>query len=358
MTQFKVGITQQLPRGDELAIQSEQLALSAAAEPFVQANQQARLALWVTSLYLDLYKMQQTLALLEKDTRLFKEMVEIATASYSSRVGQTRQHDVISAELELIALKDKLAAAKQALDEQKAQLLVAMYGEDLSLAPELHDLSFKVVAPRFTADFQTFSRLITAAQDKVINTLQAHPSVKAIEQHILAAEKDIALADEAYKPQFAMNAAFAHRGDAPSTMSRSEFLSVGMTFDLPLFTANRQDQNKAAAVYQTEAIKTERLILLKRLLSEFKKVKTTLTSLKARERLYRTQILPKSKERSDVALSAYTHDDGAFSDAIIARTAELNARINALAINTELQKAQANMQYLLAPTTLQGASHE
>ena len=51
--------------------------------------------------------------------------------------------------------------------------------------------------------------------------------------------------------------------------SRADLFSVGVTFDLPLFTDNRQDMTVKSAISATEAVKTEKILLLRQLLGAF-----------------------------------------------------------------------------------------
>lgn len=57
----------------------------------------------------------------------------------------------------------------------------------------------------------------------------------------------------------------------PSGDSRADLFSVGVTFDLPLFTENRQDKQVAASIADSETIKTEKLLLTKQMISVLEK---------------------------------------------------------------------------------------
>ena len=56
-------------------------------------------------------------------------------------------------------------------------------------------------------------------------------------------------------------------------------------------------------------------------------------------------------DQAEASLSAYTHDDGDFAEVVRARIAELNARIDALNISIDIQKAVAQLNYFYAGIT-------
>ena len=113
MTQVKVGIAQMLPRGDTLAIKSQQLKIESEAFPYQRKNRQATVAVTVGSLWLDAYRVQQTITLIEKNRSLFEQLVDVAQVSYSSALGKSRQQDVVRAQLELTRLEDRLSMLAQ-----------------------------------------------------------------------------------------------------------------------------------------------------------------------------------------------------------------------------------------------------
>ena len=53
-------------------------------------------------------------------------------------------------------------------------------------------------------------------------------------------------------------------------------------------------------------------------------------------------------EQAEASLNAYTNDNGDFSEVVRARIAELNARIEALNINVDIQKSISKINYFLA----------
>ena len=180
------------------------------------------------------------------------------------------------------------------------------------------------------------------------NLLNNHPYVQAIEQKIEASKTGIDLAKQQYKPQWGVNASYAYRADDQIGRSRADFISVGVTFDLPLFTNNKQDQEVSAAISQTEAIKTEKRLSLRSLLSQLQSAYAAHQRLLQRAALYKTDILVQMSDQAEASLTAYTNDDGDFSEVVRARIADLNARIDALNIDVDLLKSQSQLNYFFS----------
>ena len=128
--------------------------------------------------------------------------------------------------------------------------------------------------------------------------------------------------------------------------SRSDFFSVGVTFDLPLFTANRQDMTVKSAISKTEAVKTEKILLLRQLLGAFSSGKGRLLRLEERKTLYKTRLLPQVHDQAEASLTAYTNDDGDFAEVVRSRIAVLNAQIDDLVIQVAEQKIILELNYL------------
>ncbi|HIM10974.1 TPA: transporter, partial [Candidatus Poribacteria bacterium] len=151
-----------------------------------------------------------------------------------------------------------------------------------------------------------------------------------------------------YKPQWGVNASYAYRDDMPSGDNRADLFSVGVTFDLPLFTENRQDKQVAASIAEKEAVRTEKLLLTKQMISEIEKELRQLKRLSERQSIYKEQLLTQTHDHAEASLTAYTNDDGDFSEVVRARIAMLNARISALKIDVDALKTVTRINYFFA----------
>ena len=173
-----------------------------------------------------------------------------------------------------------------------------------------------------------------------------HPAVSAIDKNISASKTGINLAEQQYQPEWGVNASYGYRDNSPKGNNRADFFSVGVSFDLPLFTESRQDMVVKSAISKTEAIKTERILLLRQLLGAFSSAKGRLLRINERKSLYQTKLLPQIHDQAEASLTAYTNDDGDFAEVVRSRIAVLNAEIEQLKIAVAKQKLILELNYL------------
>ncbi len=352
MTQLKAGISQMFPRGDSLNIRSKQLKELAQQHPFMRLDRIAKTRLAVSFKWLEVFRAQQTIALIEQDRSLFEQLGEVAQASYSSAVGKVRQQDIVRAQLELSRLDDRLTQLFSQQEQARAELLEWLTDEqqwstNRSFMPE--SIAFPSIAPSITARHASVEDKLQGRDIQGLAILlNDHPYVLAIEQKIIASKTGVDLAKQQYKPQWGVNASYAYRADDQLDRSRADFISVGVSFDVPLFTNNKQDKEVSAAVSESEAIKTEKRLALRALLSQLQSVYAAHQRLLQRKAFYDTDILVQMSEQAEASLTAYTNDDGDFAEVVRARIADLNTRIDALNIQVDLLKSQSQLNYFFS----------
>lgn len=356
MTQAKIGIAQMLPRGDTLDIKSQQLKIQSEAFPFQRQDREAKVAVTVGSLWLDAYRVQQSIALIEKNRSLFEQLADIAEASYSSALGKTRQQDIVRAQLELTRLEDRLEKLGQQKNRYEGMLLqwlsklsTAKDSIETSLYNELslHDIVLSQQIPQIDLlNNNVVNTKNWLKPEALIHYFTNHPSVVAIEKKVSATKTGIELAEQKYEPEWGLSASYGYRADDPMGRSRADLFSVGVTFDLPIFTENRQDKEVQSAILKTEAVKTEKLLLLRKLLGSYSSAKGRLQRLKDRQNLYKSKLLPQIQDQAEASLTAYTNDDGDFAEVVRSRIAVLNAEIDELTIDVEEQKLNLELNYL------------
>lgn len=341
MTQITLGVSQVFPRGDSLALSSRQKQELAAQEPLLRQDRQARVTADVARLWLDTFRAQESIRLIERDRSLFEHLVDATRASYTSALGRARQQDIIRAQLELTRLDDRLTVLKQQL-ESAQQRLSEWIGPHarVRVTPAVSDQQVS------RADFDRINLHNPAGGDQQLyNRINQHPLLQAFEQRIQSMRTRVELARQKYKPEWSLSAQYGYRDDDPAGRDRADLFSVGLSFDLPLFTDNRQDKEVRAATSSAEVTKTDKLLMARKLMAELTIAITTLRRLNDRRTLYSEQLLPQMSEQAEAALVAYNNDDGDFAEAVRARIAELNARIDFLNIRTDRMKTMAELNY-------------
>ncbi|WP_301720774.1 TolC family protein [Pseudidiomarina terrestris] len=338
MTQLIVGVSQTFPRGDTLSLSRKQKNQLAQKQPLLRADRIAKVKTTVTKLWLDVFFFQQSIRLIESDRALFEQLVSTAKASYTSTEGKARQQDVIRAQLELTRLDDRLTSLRQKEERFQSKLSEWIGAIAKSKLPD--------DVPNLTLQ-EALSSPSTMPKQALYELIKGHPVLQAIDQDISASETSIELAQQGYKPQWSTNLKYGHRNDAPSGTDRADLFSVGVTFDIPLFTDNKQDEQVRSAKYKTEAKRTEKLLIARQLIASLRSTFVQLNRLNERAALYREELLPQMSAQSEAALTAYNNDDGDFAEAVRSQIAEVNAKIDALAIAINRQKLIAEANYLL-----------
>lgn len=348
MTQLKVGLSQRFARGDSLNIKQRQLQLLASQHPYQRQDRQARVAVIVSHHWLDAYQSQESINLIEKNRALFEQLADVAQASYSSALGKTRQQDIIRAQLELTLLQDRLTVLKQ---QQETHIfkLSEWLGKKNNYAETLqYPINYRLPSklPAITLfNSQLYKEGANNTDQTLYNHFLPHASVRALQQKIKASSEAIMLAKQKYKPEWGINASYAYRDENPMGNERADLFSIGLSFDVPLFSGNRQDKEVQAAVSSAESVKTEQWILIRKMIASFESYRAQLLRLNQRQTLYQQQLLPQVHEQAEASLTAYTNDDGDFSEVVRARIAELNAEIDSLNIQVKRQKLIAQLNY-------------
>lgn len=354
MTQLKIGLSQVFPRGNTRSLQRRQLIEEGAQQPYMRQDRNAVIALNVSQLWLDSYRNREAIGLIEADRVLFEQLVDVVQSSYSSAVGRARQQDLIRAQLELTRLDDRLIM----LQQQQAMSL-AKLAEWLPASATV-DLVVEEHWPKILLAAPEGSNVLHASPEQLLPVFLAHPMLKALDQKIIATGTHVQLAQQKYKPQWGLNASYGYREDAPGGLDRSDFFSLGVSFDVPLFTAKRQDKDVQAAVATKAALKTDKALALRSMLARFETARARLLRLNQRKDLYQNRLLHEIHNQAEASLTAYTSDDGDFSEVVRARIAELNAKIDFLNIAIDQLKTIAELNYFFSSveTRSEGLAHE
>lgn len=359
MTQFKVGVSQMFARGDTLNLKNKQLRLASQQHPLQRQDRENKVMVSAGSIWLDLFRVQESIELIEQNRNLFEQLSQLAEASYASGLGKTRQHDIVRAQLELTRLEDKLAQLK--LEQNRYQGILSKWLSDYSQENHsavsiynkaLDNIKVSVQLPSLTLINETLVRKLGGNNkalkvEKLALQFVNHPAVKAIDKKVATQAMAIELAEQKYKVQWGVNASYGLRDDDDMGNNRADLFSLGVVFDLPLFTDNKQDNEVKSAIANTQAIKTEKLLLVRQLMSAFVSAKGRLLSVEKRQALYQEKLLPQIHDQAQASLTAYTNNDGVFSEVVRARIAELNAQIDFLAMNVQQQKIILEINYLL-----------
>ena len=323
MTQAQLGVRQAFPPGKTRSISTRQFQ-SLASEMDQNADARSRDVLTsVRSAWLDAYYWQRAQTIVSESRPFFSDLVTVTKSLYA--VGTKDQQDVVRAELELSRLDDRLID----IDRQRAQARG-------SLSRWVGEAASRAIAEKLP-NWASVPPLAALEAD-----LASHPALAAAQARIDARQAGIDLANERYKPGWALDLGYGYRdGRLPNGDSRSDFISLGVTVDLPVFRKNRQDRSVAAAIGERRAALDTKEELRRRLTSQLEVEYARWQELNRRIDLYETQILAQAKDNADASLAAYQSEAGDFAEVMRAYIDELNTRLDLTRLHTERAQSYA-----------------
>ena len=230
---MEVGISQEIPFPGKLALRekiAEQEAL-AAADSVDEAR--LRLVREVKQSWWRLFYYDRALNLLDETERVFQQLLDIAQAKY--KVGKGTQQDVLLAQLELSRLK-----------EEKLELVSLRHGQNARVNALLDRAAKTPVKIPAEAEFKLPVIVEPALQDKA---LHIRPLFAQHRKMLDAALARVDLAQKGFYPDFTVGAYYDARQNTPSGQSRSDFASIQLSMNIPIYA----DRKQAKAVDQRQS---------------------------------------------------------------------------------------------------------
>jgi outer membrane protein TolC len=310
MTMLEVGIMQRFPAGETRSLSRARFE-SRALEMDAEAVDRAREArLGVERSWRELDYLAALSDLLDREGRWLEALVAGAGAAYAA--GEGGQLELLDARLMRLEIEERRIDLQRDRESAQAELARwigdAAYGERQPAPPPRP-------APPLAG---------------LLGQLDANPRIEALDRARDAAERDVDLAGERYKPSFGVDLAYGFRqGRSMSGGSRPDMLTAMLTFDVPLFTGHRQDRESAAARAQVRALDSQRLDALRGLEARLRAAHARAGRLGDIVRLYESEIGRLADVSVDAALAAYRSSAGSLADVVATqrRVIDINDRL-------------------------------
>ncbi|MGH8223714.1 MAG: TolC family protein [Woeseiaceae bacterium] len=323
MTQAQVGIRQAFPPGRTRAAGTRRFE-SLAQQMTESAEARGRDVLTaVRNAWLETYYWESAETIVSESRPFFSDLAVITRSLYA--VGSKDQQDVLRAELELSRLDDRLIE----ISRQRARARAA-------LSEWLGTEATRPIARNLPQWEQV------PALEALEEALEEHPAVRAADGAVAAGDAGVDLAEESYKPGWALDLGYGYRdGFNANGEPRSDFISLSVTVDLPVFRANRQDRKLGAALAERRAAAESRTQLLRRLASQLRAEHARWMDLSRRIALYEARILSQTDAQAQAALLAYQSEAGDFADVMRGYIDDLNARLDFVRLQVERAQSYA-----------------
>ena len=354
MTQFKVGLKQQLPRGDENLYSQQKYQVMADQMSVESQARKAWLKREVTLTWLDWVYATRRIGLLDKEKSLLTQLLDFTDSRYSQGVGTAAQQDILQVRLALLSLDDKYVQAYQQKNEARSAFskwFGAPLDESVSapLTQSTQD-AIEVDAILNDSNLSLSSFLTVIENSEPFSILQHHPEAMLLQIQTQIEAQNVNIAREQTKSQWAFEASYGYRQDAQNGASRADFVSLGVQVDLPFFNKSRQDASIAAAASKMSASETDFRLKVNELAANAEVLKSRLSALSERKALYETALIGETRQLSEAELTAYTTDTGDISDVVNANLKQVQVQDYLLKIDIERARTLASLAYLYLPT--------
>lgn len=288
MTMKKLGLSQSFPFFGTLDLRSEVAHREANAIGQGYQDKRNEIVRRVKEAFYDLYAIDRSLEVVEKNRELLREFVKIAETKYS--VGKGVQQDVLKAQVELSKLLDE-----QIRLEQSRQAAEARLNAILNRPPH---------TPLGRTEEASKVELTMGLKELQTRALENRPLLKGLQEEIERSKAANALARKRYFPDLTMSVGYAFREDS-AMVRRSDFFSAGFAINIPLYFKTKQDRQVAetaalinSAREQYQAARNEVFSMVKGLTADIEKGRKLLDLLE-------TGLIPQARLSLDSAVAGY-----------------------------------------------------
>jgi len=325
MTMLGVGISQSIPFPGKLALRekiADQEALAA-----VDSLDEARLRLVseVKQSWWRLFYYDRALNLLDEAERFYRQLIDIAQAKY--KFGNGTQQDVLLAQLELSNLKN-----------EKLELVSLRHSQNARINALLDRTPGTSVRIPAEAEFKLPVIVESALQDKA---LKMRPLFAQHRKMLDAALSRVDLAKQDFYPDFTVGAGYAVRQNTQAGASRSDFASVQLSMNLPIYADRKQA--KAVAQRQGELLQEQYSLQ-----DEHHKIQAEIAAKAAEYQhakekllLLEHEIIPQAQQTVNSLLAGYQVSQTDFTDL-------LRTQLSFFQYQTQYWQALTSTQQLLA----------
>lgn len=275
----KIGISQYFPNGAKRRARAGQAEADIAV---ARANKLAEIQdvrLYAALAWIDLYYAKRRLRILDILDQSLKDLsvtVEARLESGSSRAAQAFEPERLIAKL-----ADRRSRRKADIGRGRAMLArwTGIQNPQIDGGPPD----------------------ITLNPSALMAKIEQLPLIEIQQARVARAEADIDLARANKRPDFAINAAYAHRRP-----EYGEYVSVGVTIDLPLFAKKRQNPKINARMLDADAARLEVLETKKQLVADLAADLAANKSHRENWERSRDTLLPLAKKQAELDQISYS----------------------------------------------------
>ena len=326
MTMMEMGVSQIIPFPGKQSLREKIAEHEAMASNEAVIEARLRLVSEVKQSWWRLFYYAKTFDLLEASGDFFQQLINVAQVNYT--VGKGAQREVMLAQLELSKLKT-----------EKLDLLALRSAESAKLNTLIdRNVGYSVHLPNEVV-FNFPALTSTDLQNKA---LRVRPLFAQHGKMLEAAKSNVELAKQDFYPDFTLGGAYAFRQNAPTGQTRSDFASVQLSMNVPIYAAQKQskavDQRNSELLQEQYAAEDEHHKVLAEIVSKVAQYQ----QLKEKSVLLEQEIIPQAQQTVNSLMASYQVSQSGFSELL----------------RTELSVLQYQMQYWQTKTNTQAVLAE
>jgi cobalt-zinc-cadmium efflux system outer membrane protein len=219
-SEFYLGVSQEIPYPGKRGLREKVARAQVTAEEWAYEAARRRVAAQVAETYHDLAATEATVAAVEESRILLDQLSRVATSRFS--VGQSTQHDVFDAEVELSQVLERASTLVQRRSTEQALLAQLAYRS----APV-------AVTTTLTAEREPLPDSLEAL---LARALEGSPVAREGEAMVAEAERKLELAQREKLPDLGLSVTYHNRGSLPA------YYAYGGTLTLPVHAGRKQNK--------------------------------------------------------------------------------------------------------------------
>ncbi len=280
--------------------------------------------------YYDLYIVDKSIEITDKNQQLLKQFTEIAESKY--KVGKGLQQDVLKAQVELSKMIDRLIQLEQKRAVKQAQINTI--------------LNQPVNMPLGTPEEPEFTML-----DKTLDTLQIiakinRPLLMGWESMKKQSSLKVDLAKKDYWPNFGVFLAYTQRDELQNGNPGYDFVSGGISLSLPIYSGSKQSKKVEETTYSKSMVDERYQQILNQVYFELENKLTSVEKNAKLVELYKTGIIPQASQSLESAMIGYQTDKVDFLTLINNQITLFNYELDYYRVISDYNKDLASLEYV------------
>lgn len=328
MTQVQVGLRQRFQPGKTRSLARSQGEVLATVQDARADDRGRTVRFAVRRAWIEQAWTQGAMDLLGQQQVWFGQLEEAAIAAYSA--GRRPQHELLRIAMERELLEEKHVGLRQTSLTWRAELS-------------------RWIGPRSDEPLAAGLPALPGSEPAGVAAagVAAHPLVVAAQRDVEASTLGVDLARQSYRPAWAVDVAYGFReGEDADGDDRADFLTAMLSFDVPLFTGNRQDRRVSSAAAQERVMRARLTDLQRDLVGRYEAASARWRSLEERIAVFEGRIVPSAEANVSATRQAYRNDVAPFDELVNAEKALLESQTRLLRLRADRLVARAEMLYL------------